>query len=146
MSTKPPTAVMMPRVSSSGFKSILLLLKPLGVAPQLLGRGIVRQLRQCLHLRRVRGLRLTEPREVRLDLLPQPLVHAADVDAGNLALARLLVDERPFGGGRSRVTDILKVGFGALGTARQQGQHQQQRTPHAGKTVLVANRSAGAEK
>src|SRR4051812_24371049 len=104
MSTKPPTAVMIPSVSSSGFKAILDLLELVGVRSQLLGRGGVRLPKQRSNFVPISGFRLQRP-GTRLQLLAQALAHRLDVNRRELALACLLIDQRPFGAERARFAD-----------------------------------------
>src|SRR5437763_12682838 len=92
MSTKPPTAVMMPSVSSSGFKAVLDLLELGSVGAQLFGRGIGRLPDERVNFLTVGRVGLAEARKRRLKLLPKPLVHAVDIGIGKLALPGLLVD------------------------------------------------------
>src|SRR3954452_8660090 len=110
MSTKPPTAVMIPSVSSSGFKLVLDPLQRLGVDAQPL-RGRVRRLgQQRPHLGSVRLTRLGQRRGRRLEIVMQPIMHRLHVCRGHPASVRLLIDQRPFRGDRPRLLDILKIG------------------------------------
>src|SRR4051794_28068201 len=108
MSTKPPTAVMIPSVNSSGFKAVLDLLEPLAMRFELSRRRVVRLPQNGLDLRPVGGVRLRQRLRCALQLLAQPSVHARDVGCGQLVLAGLLVDEQPFRRSRARLLDILK--------------------------------------
>src|SRR5690242_4826965 len=60
MSTKPPTAVMIPRVSSSGFKPALDLFQGCGARAKVLRRSVVGQLEQRRDLVAIFGVRLGE--------------------------------------------------------------------------------------
>src|SRR3954447_15586011 len=82
MSTKPPTAVMIPSVSSSGFKAVLDLLELVGVGAQLVGRGIVGLGEQRLNLLPVARVRLGERRSGGLQLLAQIAAHCLAVGVG----------------------------------------------------------------
>src|SRR4029078_2071139 len=106
-STKPPTAVMMPRVSSSGFKLVLDLLQALGMGPQFGGRGVLGLAEQCVDLAAIGRIRLGERLSWGGQPVCQPLVHGKDISACQPARGRLLVDQRPFGGDRPRLLDIL---------------------------------------
>src|SRR6185503_3614071 len=103
MSTNPPTAVMIPRVSSSGFKAVLDLLEPGGMCPQFLGPRAVGLFQNCLDFLRISGLRLAQRLGARLQLLADAIAHRFDVGRRELALARLLIDQRPFGRERARL-------------------------------------------
>src|SRR5437588_13002304 len=102
MSTKPPTAVMMPRVSSSGFKSVLDLLQLVGMRAKLPRRRIVGlgEKRPTLH-----GIARVRPRQrgcVGLELLAQLLPHRFHVNGREVTARCFLVDERPLGPARAR--------------------------------------------
>src|SRR5947209_2871418 len=120
MSTKPPTAVMMPSVSSSGFKRGLDLLELRGIGAQGFGRRIVRFAGQRAYEPAVVGLRLRKSRLSTAELLSQPVVHARSVGRGELSLPRLLIDERPFGRDGAGLLNILKISLRSLGTGRKQ--------------------------
>src|SRR3954464_16064981 len=100
MSTKPPTAVMIPSVSSSGFKRVLDLLELLRVSFQHARRRIVRPLEQESYLSGVSGVWIAERAGVCLKLPAKPAVHALDIGRGQPALVGLFVDQRPFRSGR----------------------------------------------
>src|SRR3954463_13767929 len=71
MSTKPPTAVMIPSVNSSGFKAVLDLLEPLAMRFELSRRRVVRLPQNGLDLRPVGGVRLRQRLRCALQLLAQ---------------------------------------------------------------------------
>src|SRR3569833_1976176 len=121
MSTNPPTAVMMPSVSSSGFKAVL----------DLLERGGVRQREKCVNLVAVAAVRLGERLGRPLKLLTQLLAHGASVGRGQLALCCLLVDQGPLCAERARLTDRRQVRLRSLRTRGDEQARQQQETPHA---------------
>src|SRR5436190_5654252 len=98
MSTNPPTAVMIPSVSSSGFKLYLDLLQRVGMSPKLGGSGIGRFGEQRPDLRAVSCIRLAQRSRCRLQPVMQPAVHRLYVSEGNPARLGLLVHKRPFGG------------------------------------------------
>src|SRR5438270_3954698 len=85
MSTKPPTAVMIPSVSSSGFKSVLDLPKLPGMGAQLFGRGVIRLRQQRLNLAGIKGVRPGQRRRVGLELLAQLLPHRFHVSCREVA-------------------------------------------------------------
>src|SRR3954451_17142146 len=103
MSTNPPTAVMIPSVISSGFKLVLDPLELFGMGAQVHWRGIGRLDEQRMNFARVIRIGLSQSPGRRPDFLTQPLAHARGVDLGEVALARLLVDQRPLRPGRSRL-------------------------------------------
>src|SRR3569623_2377170 len=103
MSTKPPTAVMMPSVSSRGFKAVLDRLERLDVSAEFLRGGGVRLLEQRPDFSAVRGIGLRERRRRRLQLLADASPHGPDIGGRKLQFRRLLVDQRPFGRLRARL-------------------------------------------
>src|SRR4051794_2156129 len=116
MSTKPPTAVMMPRVSSSGFKSVLDLFQAIGMKAELFRLGILRLGEQGPDLLAVAAVGLGQRRGCGLQLFAYVRAHRARVVRAQPALARLLIDHRPFGGERPRLGNILQVRLGTLRT------------------------------
>src|SRR5690349_5315327 len=119
MSTKPPTEVMMPSVSSSGFKAVLDLLELGDVRAQFRGRNVVGLAQQRMDFDGITRFRLGEPLRRSLDLVPQPLMHAADIGFGQLSPPGLLIDQRPFGCRRARLLDIFEVRLRAFRTGGQ---------------------------
>src|SRR4051812_38383607 len=109
MSTKPPTAVMMPSVSSSGFKAVLDLLQSVDVGAELLQCRIVGLLKQRLDFLAVAAVGLGQRLARGLQLLANSLPHGFGIMAGEPAGGRLLVDQRPFRAERTRLADILKI-------------------------------------
>src|SRR4051794_7843938 len=95
MSTNPPTAVMIPKVISSGFKTVLDLLELVGVGAELFGRRIVGLEQQRLDLVAVACVTQSQAGERRPEIAAQPLVHARHVRAAELALRSLFIDQRP---------------------------------------------------
>src|SRR5579884_2033762 len=140
MSTKPPTAVMIPKVSSSGFKTFLDLPDLADVHAQSRGGSIVRQPHQRPYFTTVAAIGVSERTLRRLQLLPQLVVHGFDIGLRKVALGRLFVDERPFGRQRPSFADGRQVGVRAFGTAPEQ-QRKQRSQAHARTTVSVADRS-----
>src|SRR4051812_21299424 len=114
MSTKPPTAVMIPSVSSSGFKTVLDALEGAGMGAQLFGTGIVSGREEAANFIAVIALRLSQRAQVDPQLLAQPGTHRLRVGRGDMARRRLLIHQRPFGGERAGFTDRRQVGFPPL--------------------------------
>src|SRR4051794_33910624 len=131
MSTKPPTAVMMPSVSLSGFKAVLDLLQLVGMGAKLLGMRIVWLLEQGLDLSTVARVRLSQRRRRRLELVAQPAMHTRDVGSGEFSLGCLVVDERPLGRHGTRLRDILQIGRGPFRASRKQKPCNQRCAHHA---------------
>src|SRR5574338_232046 len=130
MSTNPPTAVMIPSVSSSGFKTVLDLLEHSGLGAQFLRRRIVGLREQRFDQLPVAAVRLAQRRCGSLQLLSHLLVHYLDESRRELALRRLLVDHRPPRRERPGLGAILEVRLRPPGAAGDKDQEQQQRTPH----------------
>src|SRR5690348_7668748 len=142
MSTKPPTAVMIPRVSSIGFK---LVLNPLEVAcmrSQRCGRSVVGRAQDRSDLRGIGRPGLRQRLGARLQLVADAGAHRLRVGGGQMPLRRLLVDKCPLGGERPCLADILKVRLRALRTGGEHQKQEQQFTRHGRKTVPRTNRSA----
>src|SRR6476469_9438275 len=135
MSTKPPTAVMIPSVSSSGFKAVLDVLQLVRMRAKLLGRSVIRQPQQRLDFSAVRRLRLAEARCRGLNLLADPFVHARDVSRRQLSAVCLLVGQRPLSRRRPRLLDILQVLLRTF-RATTQEQGDQNQPPHAAENRL----------
>src|SRR4051794_4244799 len=117
MSTKPPTAVMMPSVSSSGFKPVLDLLQSVRISPQFVRAAVVRQRPQCVDLLRVAAARHCQGRAGSLELPANTLAHDLDVSLRQPALRSLFVYERPFGGQRPGLRNIGDIRSRTLGAA-----------------------------
>src|SRR6185312_10420172 len=130
MSTKPPTAVMIPSVSSSGFKMVLDLLELACVRPEGSRIRIVGLAKDRRDFRSVIRLRLSQRFGVGLQLLAEALAHRLYVRAGEVAFARLLIDQRPFGGERPGRADVLQIGFGPFGATREEQEQQERPTQH----------------
>lgn len=101
-------------------------------------REMAALLQQRRHFAGVRRIGLRQALQRSVDILAQPLVHARNVSGVELALVRLLVDQRPLGGGRACLADVLQVRFRALRAAGEQQGQQQQLTRHGRE-----NRCAG---
>src|SRR3954447_4616714 len=109
MSTKPPTAVMMPSVSSSGFKVVLDLLQSVDVGAELLRCRIVGLRKQRLDFLSVAAVGLGQRGARGSQLLADSLPHGFCIATGEPAGGGLFVDERPFRSERTRLADILKI-------------------------------------
>src|SRR3954469_487842 len=144
MSTKPPTAVMMPSVSSAGFKAVLDLFEACRPGAKLLRSRIVGLLEERGDFVAVGRVRLVQRGGRSLDFLAQPVVHAEGVGLGQLTLAGLIVDQCPFGRSRPRLLDIFEVRIRPLGAGGQR-EREQQGPAHAGTTVPLADRSVQVE-
>jgi len=115
---------MIPRVSSSGFKRVLNLLELFGMDAQRFRRRILRLAGDGRDFPAIRGVGLRQGRRRTLELFPQPLVHARGVGRRQLALARHLIDQRPFGGNRAGLLNVLQV---RLRPSRTRAEQEQQR-------------------
>src|SRR6476661_6399669 len=114
MSTKPPTAVMIPSVSSSGFKMILDLLEAIDMGADAGRRRVRWQGKQRSDLAGIGATGIGQFRLGATKLLVKLLVHRFDIGSGQMALARLIVHQGPFGGERPRFPDCSEVGLRAL--------------------------------
>src|SRR5690348_1997014 len=130
MSTNPPTAVMIPRVSSIGFKLVLDALEVACVRSQRRGRRVVGRAQDRADLCGIGRLRLRQRLRARLQLIADAGAHRLRISGGQMPLRRLLVDQRPFGGERPCLADTLKVRLRALRTGGQRQKQEQQFTRH----------------
>src|SRR3954463_14814607 len=116
MSTKPPTAVMMPSVSSSGFKAVLDPLQRPDMLTERLRPRIILLGQECAHVVAIRGVGLSQRVQAGPELLPQLPVHRVHIRPGEMPAGRLLVDQRPFSAERTRLADRRQVRRGTFGT------------------------------
>ena len=133
MSTKPPTAVMIPKVSSSRFKLLLDRFQRGGVARQLSGIRIRRQ-----RLERggsPRGLAILTAQCTRrlADLAPRCRSHAVDISRGKMLSDRFAVYQRPFRRCRSKLL-YRGESLAARRACAQQAQTGQEKAAHSAAT------------